>query len=192
MFGHLALKRFFSFLLLIALLLFPWTQPALADDQVPQKPVRTVAYIGYPPLDAKDPKDAKSGTNRILVLETKSDYTYLATGPLFTEEGFRYAWICPNGATLIDNACYAKAESGEKTVLKDPSGAQIAFGYAWDKDSTTNEQLVYMASIQADNFYSANDHLLEDDLQKCNNRRRCLKSICADNTTVYPPAACPR
>jgi hypothetical protein len=177
------LKRFFSFLLLIALFLLPWTQPAQADDQFPKKPVSTVAYIGYPPLDINSSKQT------IFRVETNSGYAYFTTGPLFTEQGFRYSWICPDGASLIDNACYAKAASGESVEVVDPSAVQIAFAYNLDADNTTNEQLTYLASVSVP---ADDDNLLEDDLRNCKNPRRCLLSHCANGTTVYPPTSCPR
>jgi hypothetical protein len=172
------MKRFLYLLLLIALSLLPWTQPALAENSYPQK---TLVRLSYPPSDA----------NNILQLETRPDYTYLATGPLYTIEGFRYTWICPNEASLIDNACYAKSESGDGVILVNPSAAQIAFGYELDADSTTNEQLIYLADVSTNQTSTAEDLSLEGS-NYCINPRQCLISVCANGTKVKPPIACPR
>ena len=178
------MSRIFSLLLLIALALLPWTQPALADD-FPVKPEQTIVTIPYPVL----------GSTRIITLRTKPEYTFLSKGPLYTSEGFRYAWICPDGASLINNACYAKSdksEFGDGVVLVDPAAAQIAFGYNLDADSTTNEQLIYLASLPGDEISPQADDSDVTVSGSCVNPRLCVISRCADGKTVTPPTACPR
>ena len=160
----------------------PWTQPALADDQFPIKPEQTFVSIPYPALDSA----------RTITLKTKPEYTYLSSGPLYATEGFRYAWICPEGASLIDNACYAKSESGDGIGLVDPAAVQIAFGYNLDADNTTNEQLIYLASFPGDVMSQVVDDSDEQGANPCVNRRQCLISRCANGTSVTPPTPCPR
>jgi hypothetical protein len=191
------LQRFLSLLLLITFWLALWTQPVWAEDQFPKKPLKSVAYVSYP---SSDPNSAKE---RTFQLESTTDYFYTSSGPLYTSEGFRYTWICPKGALLVDNACYIESESGETSILVNPSAAQVAFGYELDQNSTTNEQLIFLASVSE--VDSATIELLsqasevQDDAtlgcsppKRCINPRQCLRSHCADGTKVYPPCACPR
>jgi hypothetical protein len=183
------MQRFLSLLLLIAFWLALWTQPVWAEDQFPIKPLKTVAYVSYPPSDQESAED------RIFQLESIAEYYYTPTGPLYTREGFRYTWICPDGALLVDNACYAKSASEERITLVNPSAAQVAFGYNLDKDSTTNEQLIYLASVSevdSATIESLIEASYEAKPSKCINPRQCLISHCADGTKVTPPLACSR
>jgi hypothetical protein len=161
-----------------------WTQPAMAEDQPPTKPIITFANLPYP----------ASGQDRIIQLIALSDYTYLSTGPLYTSEGFRYAWICPAGASLIDNACYAKSESGGSANLVDPIAAQVAFGYDQDTDGSTNEQLIIVSTILSpeDENSIIQSFVNVQNATGCRNPRGCVVSICANRKTVTPPTACPR
>lgn len=175
----------FSFLLLIAITLLPWTQSALAEDQFPIKPLQTIAYVSYPPSG-----DTQANDN-LFMLETKADYFYTSTGPLYTANGFRYTWICPDRASLVDNACYARSETENRVHLVNPSAAQVAFGYNIDQDSNTNAQLIFLANVTKVDV-SLIDDSLEEGKNPCKNKRESLCSLCPDGSWVRPPTPCPR
>jgi hypothetical protein len=185
------LKRFFSFILLIGLSLLLGTQPVLADIPLP---IEIEAIIPYPISDlySKEPHEIKLDT-----VFMNTNPTYIATGPLFSTTNFRYRWICPKGAYLIDGdaACYQKSNITGEIVLIRPVAAQIAFAYELDEDITTNEQLVYLAIVPKEASSPAPDSLLadnDDDTDKpCKNRRQCLQSYCGNNKWVMPPTPCP-
>ena len=141
--GRFTMTHFFSFILFIALLLLSWVQPSLAVGLLPEK---TYFKVGYGPLDM----------NKQIQLEVQPEYTFVAHGPMVTKYGFRYSWICPDGASLVDNACYTKIDpqSGAGIRLVHPVGAQIAFGYDLSDNDSTDEQLIFVTNINEGNVIS--------------------------------------
>ncbi len=177
----------FSFLLVVLVSVLSLAQPAVAENGYPKSTEVSIPYPSYDPT-------------KVIRLNTflePSKPKYIASGPLFTTDLFRYAWICPAGSYLTENACFAKSmEANDMTagsiVLTDPTAVQIAFAYDLDEDLDTNGQIIYSTRIDSKNIDSLDVAAASDDDFATTNPRAKLHSICPDGTKIKPPSTCAR
>jgi hypothetical protein len=124
-----------------------------------------------------------------------SEQKFVSSGPLFTSDQFRFAWVCPDGAYLSDNACYTNTKqpgsSLEIPVLTNPTAVQIAFAYDQDRDINTNGQMIYVTRVEDGNIGHI-EAASSDGEFVIKNPRRWLISKCPDGSKVTPPNTCAR
>jgi hypothetical protein len=177
--------RFFSTLLAIFLSVLSLAQPAMAENGYPKSTVVLIPYPSYDPI-----KEIRLKT---FLEPTKPKY--VASGPLFTTDLFRYTWTCPSGSFLTENACFSKSindSSEESIVLTDPAAVQIAFAYYLDDDASTNGQIIYSTSIESGDIHNLEVAAASDDDLDANNPRNGLHSICPNGVRIRPPSTCAR
>jgi hypothetical protein len=177
--------HFLSLLLTAVFFLLGLVQPAMAQGSYPTSTEVTIPYPSYEPT-----KEIRLTTDL-----QPSEPKFVSSGPLFTSDQFRFAWVCPDGAYLSDNACYTNTRqpgsSQEAPVLTNPTAVQIAFSYDQDGDMNTNGQMIYVTRVDESNIYPMYDSASGEDLGGTNPRRFII-SNCPDGSKVTPPNTCAR